>query len=266
MRIPSTGNKNPDSYLLFGAILPTLEQAKQLLVDEALLRSGNNVSEAARLLGISHQALNKWLKRRGDSSVLRFPRLAEINIQETGFSRFDTWIKKMRSVFLYLETVAATTETVLITGNGGIDKEVIARLIHQMSGRRGAFVMVNCADREGDEFELNLLGALGNSSEWARESLIEKAKGGTLYFEEIGYLGIYMQAKILRLLSTKTYYPLGARKFKTADVRLVLATERDLMEQVNENRFRRDLYCHISIREIHLPPLSETSSFGPTGT
>jgi DNA-binding NtrC family response regulator len=176
------------------------------------------------------------------------------------FSSIITRSAKMKSIFLYVEAVAGTVDPVLITGETGVGKELIARAIHRASGRNGDFIAVNAAGRAEDKLADDLFG----HAKWAftdakesRNGLIQKATGGTLFLDEIGDLSENAQIKLLRFLDGGEYYSLGSDVTKRSDARIVLATNRDLGILMNERTFRRDLYFRISTHEILVPPLRE---------
>lgn len=149
---------------------------------------------------------------------------------------------------------------VLITGDTGTGKEVVARLLHEQSCHgSGPFIAVNMAAISDERFEEELFGTVERSSghETSREGLFDEAKGGTLFLDEIGELSMTQQAKLLRVLEHGQYRPVGGTKLKTFEGRLVAATHRSLREEVQEGRFRPDLYHRLTIFPFHLKPLSE---------
>jgi DNA-binding NtrC family response regulator len=176
------------------------------------------------------------------------------------FSGIITQDGKMKSIFLYLESVAQSKEPVLILGETGVGKDLLARAIHEAGERSSAFVTVNAAGLDDGMFADSLFGhrkgAYTGALE-ARGGLIEQARGGTLFLDEVGDLSIQSQVKLLRLLDSREYYPLGSDLAKRTDARLVLATKRDIDELVEEDRFRKDLYYRLSTHEVRVPPLRE---------
>jgi DNA-binding NtrC family response regulator len=167
---------------------------------------------------------------------------------------------KMRAVLLYVESISETGQTVLITGETGTGKELIARSIHRVSGRRGNLITVNVAGYDEYMFSDALFGHLKGAFTGAdrdRAGLIEKSELGTLFLDEIGDLRMESQVKLLRLLESKEYYPLGADLPRRTNTRIVVATNRDLEQEVNEGRFRNDLYFRLKTHHVHLPPLRE---------
>ncbi len=176
------------------------------------------------------------------------------------FAAIVTGDKKMRSLFQYVEVVAGTRQPILITGETGVGKELIARAVHSLSGCRGEFVALNVAGLDDNLFTDTLFGHKNGAftgADQARDGLISRAAGGTLFLDEIGDLGELSQIKLLRLLQEQEYYPVGSDLIRKSDARLVLATNRDLQQQIAAGKFRNDLYFRLFAHRVHLPPLRE---------
>jgi two-component system response regulator FlrC len=166
----------------------------------------------------------------------------------------------MEPVLHDLEKVAPTRATVLLTGESGTGKEVVAREIHRLSARPGAFVAVNCAALSAHLLESELFGHERGAFTGAvamQRGKIELAEGGTFFLDEIGELEPGLQAKLLRVLQERTYERVGGQKTLTADVRWVAATNRSLRAMVDDGAFREDLYYRLNVFPLHLPPLRE---------
>jgi len=179
---------------------------------------------------------------------------------EDAFSSIITVNKRMRAIFQYVEVIAATHQPVLITGETGTGKELFAKAVHSISGKKGEFVAVNVAGLDDTMFSDTLFGhkkGAYTGAEEAREGLIAYAAGGTLFLDEIGDTNESSQVKLLRLLQEQKYYPLGSDVPKKSDVRIVVATNQDLQKLIIEGRFRKDLYYRLRAHQIHIPPLRD---------
>jgi len=169
--------------------------------------------------------------------------------------------KRMLAVYALVEQVAASPTTVLLHGESGTGKELVARALHT-HGRHpdGPFVQVNCAALPESLIESELFGHERGAFTGAvrqRAGLFEQARGGTLFLDEIGELSLGVQAKLLRVLQEQQFQRVGGDKTLTTDARVVVATNRDLAEQVAESRFRPDLLYRLNVFPIPLPPLRE---------
>ena len=167
----------------------------------------------------------------------------------------------MKKVFSLVEKVRDSTVGVLITGESGSGKELVARAIHYSGNRKNAnFVAVNCAAIPENLLEDEMFGhvkgaytgALGN-----KRGRFEQADGGTLFLDEIGDMPLSMQGKLLRVLQEKRFSPVGSEETIESDVRILAATNRNLEEMVENGTFREDLYYRIKVMEIRVPPLRE---------
>lgn len=179
---------------------------------------------------------------------------------ETAFSPIVTESRKMRSLFHYAEAISQSPQPVLITGETGTGKELFARAIHDASGRKGSFIALNISGLDDTMFSDTLFGHKKGSytgADASREGQIALAAGGTLFLDEIGDLIETSQVKLLRLLQEKQYFPLGSDISKQSDARIIVATNRDLQELMNNASFRKDLYFRLRTHQIHIPPLRE---------
>ncbi len=167
----------------------------------------------------------------------------------------------MREVVNLIRKVAPTQSTVLITGESGTGKEVVARAIHHASLLRARiFLPVNCAAIPESLLESQLFGHVRGSFTGAvtsQEGLFSRARGGTIFLDEIGDLPLGLQSKLLRVIEAKEILPVGSTQPVKVDVRVVAATNRDLGRMVEEGLFRDDLFYRLNVVNIHLPPLRE---------
>ncbi len=179
---------------------------------------------------------------------------------DEAFSGIVTVSRKMRSLFQYLEAVAESGEPVLITGETGTGKELLAEAAHRLSRRSGKFVPVNLAGLDDTLFSDTLFGhrkGAFSGADSSREGMVAQAAGGTLFLDEIGDLPPASQVKLLRLLQERQYYPLGSDVAKVSDARIVCATHRDLNTLMAEDAFRTDLYYRLSVHQVDIPPLRD---------
>ncbi|UFH34511.1 sigma-54-dependent transcriptional regulator [Flavobacterium acetivorans] len=169
--------------------------------------------------------------------------------------------KGLEQVIQLSKKVAKTDSTVLLTGETGTGKEVFAQAIHENSHRSGkSFVALNCSTFSKELLESELFGHKQGAFTGAikdKKGFIEEANGGTLFLDEIGEMPIDLQAKLLRVLETSEYIPVGDSTPKKSDFRLIAATNRNLKTESDEKRFRQDLYFRLNIFEITIPPLRE---------
>lgn len=159
-----------------------------------------------------------------------------------------------------IHRVAPTPSAVMIEGESGTGKELAARMLHQFSNRRGAFVPINCGAVSPDLLEAELFGHTKGSFTGAikaRDGLFNFANGGTLFLDEVGEMPLLMQAKLLRALEQKAVRPVGSEQEISIDVRIIAATNRQLKEEVAAGRFREDLYYRLNVLSITLPPLRD---------
>jgi len=170
----------------------------------------------------------------------------------------------LEQVFQVIEKVADTPSTVLISGESGTGKELIARALHQNSSRRDQpFIKINCAAIPKTLMESELFGYDRGAFTGAvgqKPGRFELADGGTLFLDEIGEIPVEMQVKLLRVLQESEFERIGGIKTLKVDVRLVTATNRDLLKEVQAGNFREDLYYRLNVVPIHLPPLRERTS------
>jgi DNA-binding NtrC family response regulator len=172
--------------------------------------------------------------------------------------------ERMRQVFDMVARVARSDASVLIMGESGTGKEVIARAIHEQSTRSsGPFHALNCAAIANNLLESELFGyepyAFTDAKKQKR-GLLELAEGGTLFLDEVGDMPLDMQAKLLRVLETRSFYRLGGSKEVKINVRVLAATNRDMEKAKSASAFRTDLYFRLAVLTIELPPLRERPS------
>ena len=197
---------------------------------------------------LKHRALREEVKR-----------LRRVVVDQQKFDDILGTSAAMKKVYDLVARVAETETTLLVTGESGTGKELVAKALHQRSARKdGPFVAINCAAMPENLLESELFGHTKGAftdARTARPGLFIKASGGTLFLDEIGEMPAGMQAKLLRALQERTVRPVGGDQEQPFDARIVAATNRDLETEVEEKRFREDLFYRINVVRIHVPPL-----------
>lgn len=176
------------------------------------------------------------------------------------FSAIITRNNKMVDIFRYAEAIACSRHPVLVTGETGVGKELIAQALHFISGRKGAFVAINVAGLDEVMFSDALFGhhrGAFTGADSRREGMIAQAANGTLFLDEIGDLSEASQVKLLRLLQEEVYYPIGSDAPKQSLARIVAATNTDMKQLVQLNKIRKDLYYRLCGHHIRIPALRE---------
>ena len=235
-----SGNDVPVLMLTGYATVDSAVQALKLGADDYLTKPCDNQ--------VLRQKIRTVLARRE-------PVLGE------GTRRLVATTTKMREVLRAISRVAPTESTVLLRGETGSGKEVIARALHEESPRRArAFVAVNCSSLAEGLLESELFGHARGAFTGAvtdRKGLFEEANAGTLFLDEIGDVSPAMQAKLLRVLQEREVVRVGTSRPVSVDVRVVAATHQDLEAMVEEGRFRKDLYFRLKVFQIRVPPLRD---------
>ncbi len=229
-------------------------------------KSGYIINAEGNRLPISiSTAVLKDKKGRVIGGAETFRDLSEIEALQNelrskmGFGDFLSRSPLMQKIFEILPAVAASSSTVLILGETGSGKELVARTIHDLSPRRnGPFIAVNCGALPDTLLESELFGYKAGAFTGANKDKPGRfalAKGGTLFLDEIGEISPALQVKLLRVLQDHIYEPLGAVRSETADVRIIVATNRDLAELTKKGTFREDLYYRVNVVRLEIPPL-----------
>ena len=219
-------------------------------VEEDRLVTG--VLRAIRMLDLERE--NRQMSSRFLSGELQQPEI---------FADIVTCDRAMHTIFAYIEAVARSPQPLLITGESGVGKELIARAAHRLSGCSGRLVAVNVAGLDDTVFADTLFGHVRGAytgADQARAGMIEEAADGTLFLDEIGDLSIASQVKLLRLLQEGEYFPLGSDRPKRLKARIIVATHCDLAAREAAGAFRRDLYYRLRTHSVHVPALKERAA------
>jgi len=262
-------------------VIGTHESADLVLHDDTVSRFHCSIGVTDRSLTVRDTASRNGTLLDGVAIVAAHPRtgsVLKIGLTEIRFDlksdrvrlalserdRFGRMVgtgAAIRRAFAMLERAAQSDATVLLHGETGTGKEVAAESIHMESARRdGPFVVVDCASIPQNLLESELFGHEKGSFTGAtgpREGAFEAASGGTIFLDEIGELELDLQPRLLRALERKHVKRVGTNKYIPVDVRVIAATNRDLCREVNERRFRSDLYYRLAVVEVRLPPLRE---------
>lgn len=243
--------KRPEVPVIVITAFGSVEQAVELVKNGAV-QYLTKPFETSELIQVAEAALAQSAPQREQARLRR--EIPASPAQIIGASR------QMKDVIKLLSKAARSNSTVLITGESGTGKELFAASIHKMSDRKGAFVPVNCAAIPTELIESELFGHTGQAftgAKQARTGLFEAAEGGTIFLDEVGELPLLMQPKLLRVLQEGTVRRVGADREREINVRVVAATNRDLEQEINEGRFREDLYWRLNVIHLRIPPLRE---------
>ncbi len=216
------------------------------------------VSSLDELEIIAKRAL-ETVDLRHEVSALREQILIGRLSKADAFTPIITRDEAMHRIFHYIEAIAPTSQPVLITGQTGTGKELVAHAVHDASVRKGSFIAVNVGGVDDLMFSDTLFGHVRGAFTGAdrqRDGIIAQADGGTLFLDEIGELSDASQIKLLRLLQEHEYFPLGSDMPSKTNARLVAATNLDLRAKVDAGAFRQDLFYRLCTHQIHIPPLA----------
>jgi two-component system nitrogen regulation response regulator GlnG len=233
--------------------LETAVQCMQIGASDYLVKP---VEESRLVSSVKHALEIRML--RAEVLSLKERLLTETPHQRAAFAEIVTQSQAMFATFRYLEAIAPSPQPVLITGETGTGKELVARALHRLSSRPGELVAVNVAGLDDTMFSDTLFGHTRGAftgADQARDGLITSTAEGTLFLDEIGDLSVASQVKLLRLLQDGTFYPLGADRPRQSQARIICATNGDVAQGISAGTFRKDLYYRLRTHHLHLPPL-----------
>ncbi|WP_066073510.1 sigma-54 interaction domain-containing protein [Neobacillus soli] len=181
---------------------------------------------------------------------------------ENPFGSIMTNNEKMKNVLKFAKKAAAANSTLLILGESGTGKSILAQYIHENCSRKdGPFLTINCAAIPAELMESELFGytagSFTNANRSGKKGILESADGGTLFLDEIGDMPLPLQAKILQVIQEKKFIPIGGNKEKKVDIRIIAATNKELNTMVKNKTFREDLYYRLNVVDIKMVPLRE---------
>jgi DNA-binding NtrC family response regulator len=215
--------------------------------------------EKSRLIGGVRRAVELRELQR-ENRKLKAHVLSDTIEHPESFSDIVTTSDSMRSIFQYIEAISTSPRPLLITGETGVGKELVAKSVHRLSDAKGTFMPVNVAGLDDNIFSDTLFGhkkGAFTGAEEARNGVVEQASGGTLFLDEIGDLSAASQVKLLRLLQDGEFFPLGSDVAKRSDARIIVATNVELEALQVSGKFRKDLYYRLRDHHVHIPPLRD---------
>ncbi len=246
---------SPSCYFLLITGVPTVDTAIAAInsgADRYVIKDHDLVDQLRRAV----RQVDETLRLKSEAGYLR----RELR-RLTGLDKIIGHSRGMRDIFDMIMTIAPQTSRVLITGETGTGKELVARAIHENSSRsQQPFVTINCGAFPETLLESELFGYVKGAFTGAhenREGLFKSANGGTLFLDEIGNMSLPMQVKLFRVLQEGRVRPMGSTEETEIDVRVIAATNKDLDKAIVAGEFREDLYYRLSVIPIHLPPLRE---------
>src|SRR5580658_281803 len=245
----------PDSYFVLITGVPSLETAIAA-ANEGANRYVIKDHDLVEQLRVAVREVTESMKWKKEAGYLR----RELR-RLTGLDNIIGQSPKMKAIFDLIQTVAPQNSRVLITGESGTGKDLVARAIHENSSRSDApFITINCGAFPETLLESELFGYTKGAFTGANENrrgLFQAAHGGTLFMDEIGNMSVTMQVKLYRVLQEGKVRPIGSTEESDVDVRVITATNKDLEKEIAEERFREDLYYRLSVIPIQLPALRE---------
>src|SRR6202142_130030 len=246
---------SPSSYFLLITGVPTVETAIAAInagADRYVIKDHDLVDQLRRAV----RQVDETLRLKHEAGYLR----RELR-RLTGQDNIIGHSAKMRAIFDMIMTIAPQSSRVLITGETGTGKELVARAIHENSSRSKApFITINCGAFPDTLLESELFGYVKGAFTGAnenRQGLFKAANGGTIFLDEIGNMSLPMQVKLFRVLQEGRVRPLGSNEETEGDVRVIAARNKNLNKAIASGEFREDLYYRLSVIPIHLPPLRE---------
>jgi DNA-binding NtrC family response regulator len=256
--LPQIRQRFPEIPVIVMTAVNDVETAVELMREGAYDYLVKPVKKEDLVAGV-RRALEQWVTTRENSRLRERLLSARLDTPEA-FADIVTRSTSMQAIFRYIDAIAATPMPVLVTGETGTGKELIARAVHQASGRKGPFVAVNVAGLDDTLFSDTLFGHVKGAftgAQGERKGLIASAESGTLFLDEIGDLSLESQVKLLRLLEDRTFFPVGSDRAHISTARIITATNRTIEQLRDDENFRADLYYRLRTHHVHIPPLRE---------
>ncbi len=256
--LPTIIEQHPDVPVIVLSGLNQVSVAVECMQKGAFDFFVKTVEEERLIQGI-HRAI-RMIDLQRENTEMKSRILSDRLEHAEAFADILTADRAMLSIFRYIEAVAGSSQPILITGESGVGKELVARAVHKVSRRPGQLVSVNVAGLDDQIFSDTLFGHTRGAftgAELPRSGMIERAADGTLFLDEIGDLAITSQVKLLRLLQEGEYFSLGSDVPKRMNARVVVATHHDLAAKQAAGEFRKDFYYRLCGHHIHIPALRE---------
>ena len=250
--------RHPDIPVIIVTASDDIDDAVKCMQTGAVDYMVKAVEESRFVSGVRRAVEYNALRRNYDELKSRL--VEDTLVHPEAFSSILSRSRKMHSLYLLAESVAVFREPVLIRGETGVGKNLFANAIHKVSNRSGNLISVDVAGLDDTMFSDTLFGHVKGAYTGATESrdgLASKALDGTLLLDEIGDVSLPSQTKLLRFLDENEYLPLGSDTARRSNARMIFATNRDLEQLIESNKFRRDLYYRLKTHEISIPPLRE---------
>ena len=252
------GKEHPEIPVIVLSGLNQLETAVRSMKLGAFDYFVKSVEEERLMAGVRHAL--RLFELESENRELASGLLGRELHHPEAFAELVTRDPKMLALFRYVEAIAGGSQPVLITGESGVGKELMARAVHRIGRPKKPWVAVNIAGLDDNVFSDTLFGHTRGAFTGAdriRPGMVERAEGGTLFLDEIGDLCHASQVKLLRLLQEGEYFPIGSDRPKRANIRVVVATNQDLAVRQAAGEFRNDLYFRLCTHQVHIPPLRE---------
>ena len=256
--LPRIAADHPGVFVIVVSGLNQIEVAVRCVKLGAFDYHVKTDEEDRLVAGVLRAVRMQELQREQSEMTTRF--LAGAPEHPEAFEGIVTRDPTMRTLFSYVEAVARSPQPLLITGESGVGKELVARAAHRLSGCKGPLVAVNVAGLDDTVFADTLFGHVRGAftgADQPRRGIVEEAAEGTLFLDEIGDLSVGSQVKLLRFLQEGEFFPIGSDKPRRVKARVIVATHQDLTAKEKAGAFRRDLYYRLRTHRVRVPPLRD---------
>ncbi len=256
--LPRIAAEHPEVSVIVVSGLNQIEVAVRCVKLGAFDYHVKTDEEDRLVAGVLRAVRMQELQREHSEMTTRF--LAGAPEHPEAFEGIVTQDPTMKTLFSYVEAVARSPQPLLVTGESGVGKELVARAAHRLSGCKGPLVAVNVAGLDDTVFADTLFGHVRGAftgADQPRRGIVEEAADGTLFLDEIGDLSVASQVKLLRFLQEGEFFPIGADRPRRVKARVIVATHQDLTAKEKAGAFRRDLYYRLRTHRVRVPPLRD---------